>query len=58
MILLELFLYFVMISMLAFGGGNAVISLLEQISVEACNGSRRAISQRRSASLTSHPAPY
>jgi chromate transporter len=34
MILLELFIYFVMISMLAFGGGNAVISLLEQISVE------------------------
>src|SRR3990172_3829909 len=34
MILLELFLYFAIISMLAFGGGNAVISLLEQISVE------------------------
>jgi chromate transporter len=34
MILLELFIYFVMISLLAFGGGNAVISLLEQISVE------------------------
>jgi len=34
MILLELFLYFAIISMLAFGGGNAVISLLERISVE------------------------
>ena len=34
MILLELFLYFALISMLAFGGGNAVISLLERISVE------------------------
>ena len=34
MILLELFLYFAMISMLAFGGGNAVISLLERISVD------------------------
>jgi chromate transporter len=33
MILLELFIYFAMISMLAFGGGNAVISLLERISV-------------------------
>ena len=33
MILLELFLYFAIISMLAFGGGNAVISLLERISV-------------------------
>jgi chromate transporter len=33
MILLELFVYFAMISMLAFGGGNAVISLLERISV-------------------------
>lgn len=34
MILLELFLYFAIISMLAFGGGNAVISLLERVSVE------------------------
>ena len=34
MILLELFIYFAMISMLAFGGGNAVISLLERISVD------------------------
>lgn len=34
MILLELFLYFALISMLAFGGGNAVVSLLERISVE------------------------
>jgi chromate transporter len=33
-ILLELFIYFAVISMLAFGGGNAVISLLERISVE------------------------
>jgi len=33
MILLELFLYFAIISMLAFGGGNAAISLLERISV-------------------------
>lgn len=34
MILLELFVYFAIISMLAFGGGNAVISLLERISVD------------------------
>jgi chromate transporter len=34
MILLELFTYFAIISMLAFGGGNAVISLLERISVD------------------------
>lgn len=34
MILLELFIYFAIISMLAFGGGNAVISLLERISVD------------------------
>jgi chromate transporter len=34
MILLELFTYFATISMLAFGGGNAVISLLERISVD------------------------
>jgi chromate transporter len=34
MILLELFIYFAIISMLAFGGGNAVVSLLERISVD------------------------
>jgi chromate transporter len=34
LILLELFISFAMISMLAFGGGNAVISLLERISVD------------------------
>jgi hypothetical protein len=34
MILFELFTYFAIISMLAFGGGNAVISLLERISVD------------------------
>ncbi len=34
MILLELFIHFAIISMLAFGGGNAVISLLERISVD------------------------
>ena len=34
MILAELFISFALISMLAFGGGNAVISLLERISVE------------------------
>jgi chromate transporter len=34
MILIELFISFALISMLAFGGGNAVISLLERISVE------------------------
>jgi chromate transporter len=34
MILLELFTYFAIISMLAFGGGSAVISLLERISVD------------------------
>lgn len=34
MILLELFISFAMISMLAFGGGNAVISLLERMSVD------------------------
>ena len=34
MILLELFLYFAMISTLAFGGGNAVLSLLERTSVD------------------------
>jgi len=34
MILLDLFIYFAIISMLAFGGGNAVISLLERISVD------------------------
>ncbi len=34
MILLELFIYFAIISMLAFGGGSAVISLLERISVD------------------------
>jgi len=33
-ILAELFISFALISMLAFGGGNAVISLLERISVE------------------------
>jgi len=33
-ILLELFISFALISMLAFGGGNAVISLLERISVD------------------------
>jgi chromate transporter len=33
MILLELFIYFAIISMLAFGSGNAVISLPERISV-------------------------
>jgi len=33
MVLLELFVYFAIISMLAFGGGNAAISLLERISV-------------------------
>jgi chromate transporter len=33
LILLELFISFAMISMLAFGGGSAVISLLERISV-------------------------
>jgi chromate transporter len=33
-ILLELFIYFAIISMLAFGGGSAVISLLERISVD------------------------
>lgn len=34
MIFLELFIYFAIISMLAFGGGNAVIALLERISVQ------------------------
>ena len=34
MILLELFISFALISMLAFGGGSAVISLLERISVD------------------------
>jgi len=34
LILLELFISFALISMLAFGGGNAVISLLERISVD------------------------
>lgn len=34
MILLELFAYFAVISVLAFGGGNAAISLLEGISVD------------------------
>lgn len=34
MILLELFFQFAIISMLAFGGGNAAISLLERISVD------------------------
>jgi chromate transporter len=34
LILLELFIFFAMISMLAFGGGNAAISLLERISVD------------------------
>ena len=34
MIYLELFIYFAIISVLAFGGGNAVISLLERISVD------------------------
>jgi chromate transporter len=34
MILLELFFYFAIISMLAFGGGNAALSLLERISVD------------------------
>lgn len=34
MILLELFISFAMISILAFGGGNAVVSLLERISVD------------------------
>jgi chromate transporter len=34
LILLELFISFAVISMLAFGGGNAVISLLERISVD------------------------
>jgi chromate transporter len=34
LILLELFIFFAMISMLAFGGGNAVISLLERICVD------------------------
>jgi chromate transporter len=34
MIWLELFIQFAMISMLAFGGGNAAISLLERISVD------------------------
>lgn len=34
MILLELFISFAVISMLAFGGGSAVISLLERISVD------------------------
>lgn len=34
MILLELFVQFSIISMLAFGGGNAALSLLERISVE------------------------
>jgi chromate transporter len=34
MIYLELFVQFSIISMLAFGGGNAVLSLLERISVE------------------------
>jgi chromate transport protein ChrA len=33
MILLELFFHFAIISMLAFGGGNAAISLLERVSV-------------------------
>lgn len=33
MVLLELFIYFAIISMLAFGGGNAALSLLERISV-------------------------
>jgi chromate transporter len=33
MVLLELFINFAIISMLAFGGGNAAISLLERISV-------------------------
>jgi len=34
MILLELFFHFAIISMLAFGGGNAAISLLERVSVD------------------------
>jgi chromate transporter len=34
MIFLELFVQFSLISMLAFGGGNAALSLLERISVE------------------------
>jgi chromate transporter len=34
MILLELFFHFAIISMLAFGGGNAAISLLERLSVD------------------------
>jgi chromate transporter len=34
MILLELFFHFAIISILAFGGGNAAISLLERVSVD------------------------
>jgi chromate transporter len=34
MIIFELFFHFVIISMLAFGGGNAALSLLERTSVE------------------------
>jgi len=34
MILLELFFHFAIINMLAFGGGNAAISLLERVSVD------------------------